>query len=384
MSLVAGVDSGALDARRVGLLRALSLLRVALLAWASVVLVVEATGAADVRVGTGVVLLVLLGAWTALLAMWLRRPQAGLVASTPVAAVDLCLAMVVAAADHVVFVQPHPQSFASAWPMSAAVFAGILRGPGPGAAAGAAIGLATAAGTAAFRAGGLEGTWTATLGTFVLLTLAGALAGVLTRLLARAEDATARARAREEVARQLHDGVLQTLAVVQRRSDDPELRRLAREQELDLRTYLDASTESPAVRASGPARAADLVAALRTGLADAERRTTIHCQLTVVEVPDRLPWASVDALVGAVGEAVVNADKHGGATQVVVCLDVDGSGRPTCSVLDDGRGFDPASTPEGTGLQRSVRGRLDDVGGDVELLARPGHGCEVRLVLPAP
>jgi signal transduction histidine kinase len=383
MSPVAGVEDGALDARRVGLLRALSLLRVGLLAWACVVLVVEATGPADVRVGTGVLLLVLLGAWTTLLAVWLQRPQAGLVATTPVAAADLCLAMVVAAADHVVFVQPHPQSFASAWPMSAAVFAGILRGPVAGAAAGGAIGLATAVGTAVFRSGGLEGTWTATLGTFVLLTLAGALAGVLTRLLARAEDATARARAREEVARELHDGVLQTLAVVQRRSDDPELRRLAREQELDLRRYLDSSTEPPAVGRSA-AGASDLVAALRSGLADAERRTTIHCQLTVVEVPDRLSWASVDALVGAVGEAVVNADKHGGATQVVVCLDVDASGRPTCSVLDDGRGFDPESTPEGTGLQRSVRGRLDDVGGDVQLLARPGHGCEVRLVLPAP
>ena len=53
------------------------------------------------------------------------------------------------------------------------------------------------------------------------------------------------------------------------------------------------------------------------------------------------------------------------------------------SVRDDGAGFDPATHPEGIGLGRSIRGRLDEVGGVVEVVSRPGHGAEVRLTVPA-
>lgn len=375
-----GERASTLDPMRIGLLRALTLLRVGLLVWATIVLAVEAGGAAQVRLAVGVALLGALAAWTALQGAWLWGRRPGRVADPASGVVDLALAVVAAGADHLVFSGPHPQSFASAWPMSAAVATGIVRGPWAGALSGATIGTATAIGTAWFREGGLEGTWTATLGTLVLLSLAGGLAGVLARLLVRAEDATARARAREDVARRLHDGVLQTLAVVQRRSDDPELRRLAREQELDLRSFLDDRIDP----ASAGHDEVDPVPALRTALAHAERRTGVQCQLTVIDAASALPGAAVDALTAAVGELVVNADKHGSARRVVACLDLDAEGRTTCSVLDDGVGFDPAATDEGTGLRRSVRGRLHDVGGEVQLHARPGHGCEVRLTLPAP
>lgn len=365
-----------LDARRRGLLLAVSLLRVGLLAWATVVVIVDVTGTTAVRGVPAAVLLSALALWTAVVAWWLRaRPDA--VTRTWVLAVDLGLAMTVAAADHVVYTGEHPQTFASAWPMSAAVVAGVLRGPGVGAGAGVAIGLAGALGTAAARDGGLSGRWVATVGTVVLLTLAGALAGALSSLLRDAEVATARAQAREEVARRLHDGVLQTLAVVQRRSQDPELVRLARDQELDLRSYLAHVPDPPA----GPRRA-DPVATVRSSLADAERRTGVRCELIVVDFPDRLDRDSIEALTGAIGEAVVNADKHGGARTATICLDVDDDGRPVCTVNDDGTGFDVARTPEGLGLRRSIRGRLDDLGGDVEITSRTGHGCEVRLVLP--
>jgi signal transduction histidine kinase len=53
-----------------------------------------------------------------------------------------------------------------------------------------------------------------------------------------------------------------------------------------------------------------------------------------------------------------------------------------CSVKDDGCGFDPATTPEGVGLSRSIRGRIEEAGGRVEVAAASGSGTEVRLWLP--
>ena len=72
----------------------------------------------------------------------------------------------------------------------------------------------------------------------MLYALAGGVAGYAVVKLREAERQISTVQAREEVARTLHDGVLQTLAVVQRRASDPDLSRLAREQERELREFL--------------------------------------------------------------------------------------------------------------------------------------------------
>ena len=87
--------------------------------------------------------------------------------------------------------------------------------------------------------------------------------------------------------------------------------------------------------------------------------------------------AVVDALSGAVGEALTNAHKHGGATRATVFVDVDDA--VFCSVKDDGDGFDPAASAAGSGITSSINGRLAEVGGSAEIDARPGSGVEVRL-----
>jgi signal transduction histidine kinase len=152
------------------------------------------------------------------------------------------------------------------------------------------------------------------------------------------------------------------------------LARLAREQERDLRAYLFGDRQAPP---------SDLGAALRKAAGRFEE--TYGGRATVL-VPDDLPPLSPDAvhaLVGAVGEALTNAGKHGPADRVVVFVEDDDRGGVFCSVKDDGPGFDPATTPQGIGITRSIRGRIESIGGAVDIAAEPGGGAEVRIRLPA-
>ena len=366
--------STAPDEQATGLLTGVALLRLAVLVWAAVVVAVDLNGATDLHAGLAVATLIVLALWTSLVArQTIRRRTA--TASWLVPA-DVALAAAVAAMDHLVYDGPHPQTFASSWPLGAVVTAGILRGQVVGGLAGATVGLAGAVGIAVFRDGGMSGQWLSSAGTFVLLVVAGVLSGVVTDALRRAEATAARARAREEFARDLHDGVLQTLAVVQRRSTDAELAALARDQELELRRFI--GDERAPARHTSP----DLVTALREVAAERERRDGLRCEVVVVDPLDWLDAPAVEALRGAVGEALTNAHRHGGASRAVVCLDQAPDGAAVCTVDDDGSGFDTSSTHEGVGVSRSIRGRIEEVGGIATVASAPGRGCEVELRVP--
>ncbi|MEZ5140556.1 MAG: ATP-binding protein [Acidimicrobiales bacterium] len=272
--------------------------------------------------------------------------------------------------DGAVYDRLHSQSVGSAWPVAGVLSAALVAGPWWGAGAGAALGVARWAGDAI---AGFEASNLGLASSGVLFAIAGAAAGTATERLRRAETAIAGARAREEVARTLHDGVLQTLAVVQRRSADPELAALAREQELELRAFLAGDRATP-----GPL---ELDAALREAAGRVERRDGLRVEVLVVddEAPKVAPEV-VDALAGAVAEALTNAHKHGGATRATVFAEVDDE--VFCSVKDDGSGLDAATTTPGTGFARSILGRLAEVGGRAEIDGRPGRGAEVRLHAP--
>ncbi|HYI62556.1 MAG TPA: ATP-binding protein [Acidimicrobiales bacterium] len=335
--------------------------------WTAVVLVVTRADLAHPAVATALVAAALV--LTVALGGASRRAP-GLLLRPGAVVLEVAVGGALLVADEWVYGGAHRVSLGTAWPLAGVMTAGIALGPAAGAAAGVAVGLGRYGGTH-LDALGSPGALSL-LSTTFLYALAGAAAGLVVGRLRRAEDAIAAARAREEVARTLHDGVLQTLAVVQRRAADPELAALAQAQERELRAMLLGIDRPPG----------DLLAELRRVAARAEARHGLAVEVTVVEEPGPLAAPLVQAAAGAVGEALANAAKHGAAGRAVVFVDPGDDGWMAISVDDDGDGFDVEATPEGVGLSRSIRGRLADVGGRAEVRSAAGRGTEVRLLLP--
>lgn len=190
-------------------------------------------------------------------------------------------------------------------------------------------------------------------------------------------DAERAARVREaeraDIAAHLHDSVLQTLALIQRRSaDSAEVARLARAQERDLRSWL---------YGAAPSSVSCVSAAVAEAAADAE---DLHgAVIEVVSVGDRPLDERSGALVAALREAIANAARHAGGTiSVYIECTPDGV---EAFVRDRGPGFELASVPaDRLGVRESVIGRMERYGGSARVLSTPGEGTEVRLMLPEP
>ncbi|HET6954685.1 MAG TPA: ATP-binding protein [Acidimicrobiales bacterium] len=295
--------------------------------------------------------------------------------TVPVVAAELVVAAALEVGNELAYNGvPHPQTLGSAWPLAGILSAGIAFRWRGGVLAGVAIGAARGVGEILGPDPWTRRTTVGVVSTIVLYALAGLVAGFVTDRLRLAERRISLAQAREEVARTLHDGVLQTLAIVQRRTADPDLVRLAHDQERELREFLYGT---PGVLGGG----GDLGARLRAAAARFEDRYGVTAQVVLAPDIPALPDRVADALAGAVGEALANAGKHGGASRVTVFAEpLDGE--LFCSVKDDGAGFDPGGVAEGAGLRHSVRGRVAEVGGRVEVDGRPGRGAEVRCWVP--
>lgn len=359
------------DALVRGLLAGLAGFRWVAWAWLAAVLVLTRGELDDpvLAIGlAGAALAVSLGA-TALL-----RTRPARLLALPVIAIEVAVAVALSVGDGVAYAGPHPQSLGSAWPLAGILTAGVAFAGRGGAAAGIVVGLGRLAGSALEPSGWDDDTAITALSTIVLYALAGGMAGFATARLREAERRISVVQAREEVVRTLHDGVLQTLAVVQRRADDPELARLAHEQERELREYL--------FGAGAAIGGGDLGTRLRAAAARFEDRFGGSAQVVVDPDLPALGPRVVDALGGAVAEALANAGKHGSATRVTVYAGVDEGGGVLCSVKDDGTGFDGGAVVEGVGMSRSMRGRLDEVGGRTDVDGNLGHGTEVRLWVP--
>ncbi|MFG3283855.1 MacS family sensor histidine kinase [Streptomyces sp. NPDC048111] len=220
--------------------------------------------------------------------------------------------------------------------------------------------------------------------------------------LARALEIEAATRERERLARDIHDSVLQVLAMVQRRGsalggEAAELGRLAGEQEVALRTLVSSGLVPP-TRASedlangavvrevevedepGDAAGVDL----RSLLA---RHAGSRVSFAEPGAPVPLAPAVAHELAAAVSAALDNVRRHAGASAQAWILVEDWGDEVIVTVRDDGPGI-PAGRLERAegegrlGVALSIRGRLRDLGGTAELISVPGQGTEVELKVP--
>ncbi|MCK8432290.1 sensor histidine kinase [Streptomyces sp. D2-8] len=223
------------------------------------------------------------------------------------------------------------------------------------------------------------------------------------RTLARALEIEAATRERERLARDIHDSVLQVLAMVQRRGaviggEAAELGRMAGEQEVALRTLVSGGLV-PLSRVSEDAAEGAVVRAVDDDDEEPEPGGPIDLRallapyagamVSLAEPGAPVPLAPVAAreVAAAVGAALDNVRRHAGQDARAWILVEDEPDEVIVTVRDDGPGIPAGRLVQAEGEGRlgvalSIRGRLRDLGGSAELISVPGQGTEVELKVP--
>jgi signal transduction histidine kinase len=265
------------------------------------------------------------------------------------------------------------------WAAAPVIAAAFVGGPWGGAAGAAVISGAWVV---------TRGTHIGLFGTLVLFFLVGVVGGYVVRLATRAEAQLAEAvrleaatRERDRLARAVHDGVLQALALVRRRAGGlggtgPELAALAGEQEIALRSLI----------ASPPAATGGGDLDLRTVLAPTRSGTV---QVSAPAGPVPLPERTARETAAAVGAALDNVRAHAGAGQPAFVLVEDLGDTVVVTVRDDGPGIpagrlEQAAAAGRLGVASSMRARVAELGGTVSITSAPGRGTEVEITVPRP
>ncbi|MGW1391578.1 MacS family sensor histidine kinase [Streptomyces nigra] len=222
------------------------------------------------------------------------------------------------------------------------------------------------------------------------------------RTLARALEIEAATRERERLARDIHDSVLQVLAMVQRRGaviggEAAELGRMAGEQEVALRTLVSGGLV-PVSRVSEDAADGALVRAVEVPDDDGDGGPVdlrallapyagARVSLAEPGAPVRLAPDAARELTAAVAAALDNVRTHAGEGARAWILVEDEPGEVVVTVRDDGPGIPEGRLADAEGEGRlgvalSIRGRLRDLGGTAEVISVPGQGTEVELKVP--
>ena len=326
-----------------------------------------------------VLVLVALGAWT--VAMWFHRERTAAVVGVELAlAVMAILATRVVDSDEVIL--GGAPTVPGIWPSAAVVSWAVLKG-WRGGVFGAAV-------VAAADLVEVVRPTDNTVNNIVLLFLVGGCIGYCADLsreghhaLREALRVQAEVRERDRLARTVHDGVLQTLAFIHRRSQDlgregRELGAMAADQERLLRALVSG------VPAPGLDAVVEGEVDLRTMLG---RYAGGSVQVVPPADPVALPRRVAEELTAAVSAALDNVRQHAGEQARAWVLIEDEGDAVTVTVRDDGVGIADERLVEAAahgrlGVSSSIRGRLADLGGTARYDSHRGEGTAVELRVP--
>ncbi len=196
----------------------------------------------------------------------------------------------------------------------------------------------------------------------------------IARSLGAERDQRIRVQERAAVAAHLHDSVLQTLTLIQKRSDDPAATAaLARHQERSLRRWLYGGTDldGAALAPDGWRAAAEQI------VGEVEDLHAVAIELVMVGDGELTP--AVSAALAAAREALVNAAKFSGVLHLSMYCEWSGD-RFSLFVRDRGKGFDLGLVDsDRRGISDSIIGRVRSVGGQATIRTAPGEGTEVEI-----
>ncbi len=225
------------------------------------------------------------------------------------------------------------------------------------------------------------------------------------RMIATVEDISAEKQRRSEaaaidaerrrIAREIHDGVAQSLAGLRFKS--ALWSRMADAAPPDMHTALD---ELQAVLASAILELRRAIFALRPVdletlgffpavaqlVGDFGDQNQLAARLAVIGPQDSLPAAYELPLFRVIQEGLSNIGQHAGASSVLATLKVGADGGVAVALSDNGRGFDPQQLApvdrSGHFGLRQMRERILEMHGSLDIRSAPGQGTELIIVLP--
>lgn len=261
------------------------------------------------------------------------------------------------------------------WAAGPVIEAGLLLGS----LGGIVAALAQFASTVAVRAG-YDGH---TIGNGVLLLIVGGISGYVLAWTVQAEEEReqlATLAERDRLARSIHDGVLQVLALVHRKATEAggewaELGQAAAEQEAALRGLITSR------------RRHDTDAGDRDLAVELTRFRSATVTVSVPAHPIPLPAGDAEELLASIEAALHNVSQHAGPQALAWVFAEQLETTLLITVRDDGRGMaagtlEQAAANGRIGVASSIRGRIEDLGGRTRIVSSPDAGTEIELELP--